>query len=152
MWLRQGRYSGKQSGAHTLRRPLKYHGVECRRIHRKSASHSLLVKIALQKVANPNTRAEGDDIFDAIKGWPASEDRLVSRSYFTHSASSHRLECTVRGQIASISSLAEGFVVRPLAEASGATGPRLNTKKIYVIQTVVKRAISYAFQSVAFQT
>lgn len=108
------------------------------------------LEATLEEVAKPLTTARGEDTFDAIADRPVLERSPLSKTRRTHSASSTKLENTVREQTASILALVEESVVCLFGDAGRDTESIPDTKMISVIQKLVNRAGVKLFELLPF--
>lgn len=102
-------------------------------------------------MATPPPRTPvAEETFDDVANRPASEERPASRILPTHFPSLAKLEDTMRAQITSILVLVEDAVVRLFEEEAQAMESGPDAKLIFIIQTVVNRALTKRFQDAVF--
>lgn len=103
---------------------------------------------ALEEVAIPPPRAQGDALFAAIASLPVSKQRLASKTPPTHSALSAKLNNNVLKQIASIMATVDDASVRFFGDVDRAMESSPYVKMISVLPTGVNRVFAKSFQSV----
>lgn len=105
---------------------------------------------ALRQTSTPSQTHEEEEKFERLADRPVSEERPATRTQHTPSASSARIEKSMRDQIAGIQTLVEDGLMRLLGNGVRSIESNSNPAVIRKIQTVGDRSDAKALQGPTF--